>query len=471
MNFNASIPYVDPIHLQYMKLTDLTDYYVNGEKSGFIFCQICKFNIERRYVFEHSITKRHKYNKLLFGIAQGLSSNFDMDFIVLYNDRLQCRYCDSMIIDSDREYLVVNHIQDLRHRTMRQYYIDRTDAGRLLKPLDTLISYAIKIKKRTNATKQTTQPSRDMSNVDRINALQNPGFSLNIGQGNLQQHAVALNDKEERTGIESRDCIRVGESATGMCTLCGVDVPYNPHNMDMHVNGKRHKKVLNIVSELPYFISTVKNGTRTCTICLIEVPNVHRYIKEHIQSKMHKDATSRLVQSTSKNSENKVTSNIDQSNVRQYSRFFTHYENERKEEPTKRSTIRENWPCMCPYCVLSLAKGIDFVGVHPNCTKNRRPTVQITKFQDLESETRSFRNQDNLLHRFRRIDEQRSEPIQPLRYRNTGRILTNFRETNHIGLTTVRVQESESLSFILLKILTCIFFAYVFFINYSSSRH
>lgn len=289
MNLSTTLPALGSTEWFNINKINLNNYYKNKSSSLIIHCEICKIDVRKADIFEHTISKRHKYNKLFIGIVQGSYLNEDLDFIVMNIDKLKCRHCNFGTINSGRNDDIISHIKTTEHKIRIANYFtkinmnnerDSTSNSKSLKPLDILITVKQKHK-------------------------------------NVAQYSVPHGLRETRKDNELPKFIIVTEDSMCICTVCIKQIPYTSFNINQHITGKAHnimlqksggssvsqeQKIETPKQELPKPVVARPNSIYTCTTCRMQIPNTAYDIQMHNLNRTHRmniQSSQAAVQSTS----------------------------------------------------------------------------------------------------------------------------------------------------------------------------
>ncbi|XP_046593691.1 uncharacterized protein LOC124294052 [Neodiprion lecontei] len=281
MNLSCSLPKISVSHLTYLKQINLKNYYTSDPESVIVNCKICKFNMPTNHVFEHTVSKRHKYNKLLVRIVQNSSYNGDMDFFIKDIDSLECRYCTALVINSNEDNLVVNHLQSIIHRYKKQQYLKRSSCSSVvdlsvqcdmtLRPLDSLLTYNKKYANQMHNLSKNLPKPKVASVVVKVNPTKSSAF-------------CGIKDTQRREKIPK--CITVDENDICMCTVCTKFIPNTTVNINQHVDGKAHKIQLQKLQETAGE-DIEDNESYWCKDCCKKVPNNKHNIELHNTGRKH----------------------------------------------------------------------------------------------------------------------------------------------------------------------------------------
>lgn len=122
-------------------------------------------------------------------------------------------------------------------------------------------------------------------------------WPLELRKSDTKKSNSVISDEEKLQiykFIELPDCSNIRGNGLAKCNLCVSEFPNNRRDINLHVNGKRHKQAIEVDTKfVPDVISVVENGKRSCTICLTKFANNCNSINYHLLSKKHKRMTSR----------------------------------------------------------------------------------------------------------------------------------------------------------------------------------
>ncbi|XP_046742419.1 uncharacterized protein LOC124409069 [Diprion similis] len=281
MNSSCSPPNISVTQLTYLKQISLKNYYVSDVERKTVNCKICKFDMPNHHVFEHTVGKRHKYNKLLVRIIQDSSYNGDIDFIITGIDSLQCRYCNALVINSNENDCVVNHLQSVVHTFKKQEYLWRSSCSSVqdlpvqcdmtLRPLDSLLTYDKTYENRIrNLSKNLPKPSK----------------ASVIVKVNTQQSSACCSGKDTQGREKIPKCITVDQNGICVCTVCSKHIPNSTMNINQHINGKAHKNQLQKLQETAGK-DVEDSQSYWCKYCCKKLPNNEYNIEQHNTGKKH----------------------------------------------------------------------------------------------------------------------------------------------------------------------------------------